>query len=92
MCAPPSTATLLQHMVVPMGVVVTPFAPPVGTEEMEIPLVAFDGGKCPPRCTRCFGYINSGVTFSDNGSLWQCNMCQKDNEVEEWYAHCTLLL
>ena len=35
----------------------------------------------PPRCSRCQGYINPSVQWTEKGQKWICNLCQMSNQV-----------
>lgn len=43
----------------------------------------------PPRCTRCGGYINPSVTWTQEGHKWTCNLCSMTNATPLWY-YCPL--
>jgi len=48
-----------------------------------------DLGPLPPRCSRCAGYVNPYVAWTDAGNSWVCNLCNMSNDVPSWYF-CSL--
>jgi hypothetical protein len=38
-----------------------------------------------PKCSRCAAYINPFVKFKNLKMLWECNLCQTDNETYSYY-------
>ena len=45
--------------------------------EQPVAAVDYTIDTNPPRCTRCMGYINSSVTWGDNGNDWFVLLIQK---------------
>lgn len=86
MCAPAVSRDLLTQVGIPFALLATPFAA-LEEEEEAIPQVNMEGK--PLRCTRCKGYINCSVGWTDNGSSWVCNLCGMKNSVPAWYE-CSL--
>lgn len=80
--APPATKEIANKTGIPVAITATPFAPPEGSEE-GVPLV--DAGESPPRCTRCRGYVNPHVVWSEGGNKWTCNLCSMVNSVPSYY-------
>jgi protein transport protein SEC24 len=80
--APPATKEVANMTGIPIAITTTPFSPPEGSEE-AVPLV--DAGENPPRCTRCRGYVNPHVMWSDGGNKWTCNLCSMVNNVPSYY-------
>lgn len=74
--APPATKDIAAMTAIPIAVTATPFAPPEGTEE---PVPVVDAGENPPRCSRCRGYVNPHVQWTDGGNKWTCNLCAMVN-------------
>jgi protein transport protein SEC24 len=81
--APPVSKAVLDKTGLPFALLATPFADPEHGEK-SVPLV--DLGPLPPRCTRCRAYVNSAVTWGENGNCWTCNLCSMVNETPPWYA------
>lgn len=80
--APPGSKDIASKVNIPFAAIITPFASPENGE--FIPPVV-DLGESPPRCTRCRGYINANVTWTDSGNKWVCNLCNMSNETPTWY-------
>jgi len=76
----PKTADVGGQAKLPLGVVVQPLA----ETGVEVPVVNF-GALGVVRCEFCRAYINPYVQFTDGGSRWVCNMCNKPNNVPSPY-------
>lgn len=74
---------------VPFGFLCQPFAELSQHEvNFQVPDVPFCtvGAEGPFRCSRCRGYVNPSMKFTDNGSKAVCNLCDFVNEVPLDYA------
>lgn len=69
---------------VPIGVICTPMAGDVGTENDLINVIDF-GTTGIIRCKKCRTYINPYVGWLDNGRRWRCNICGILNDVPNAY-------
>ncbi|XP_022719190.1 protein transport protein Sec24-like At4g32640 [Durio zibethinus] len=69
----PCTADLLTNCGMQLALLVQPLALPHPSEE-PIPVVDF-GENGPIRCSRCKGYINPFMKFTDHGRRFICNFC-----------------
>ncbi|KAG4112678.1 hypothetical protein ERO13_D13G176500v2 [Gossypium hirsutum] len=69
----PCTADLLTNCGMELALMVQPLAPLHPSEE-PIPVVDFGEGG-PIRCSRCKGYINPFMRFTDHGRQFICNFC-----------------
>lgn len=91
MVAAPISREVLLQTSLPFAVLATPFASPENGED-QVPVVdmtSFDPttegeAQSPPRCSRCRGYINVNVVFTDGGNKWTCNLCSMSNPVPQW--------
>ncbi|KAK9718103.1 COPII coat Sec23p-Sfb3p heterodimer component [Basidiobolus ranarum] len=79
----PATSDLLRSSHLPLGMIVQPLAE-LRCDEAPIDVVDF-GESGPIRCSRCQGYINPFVTFTDGGRRFICNLCRFENEVPDTY-------
>ena len=68
----------------PIGIVCSPMAGDVGTENHKIQVVDF-GSTGIIRCRRCRTYINPFASWIDNGRRWRCNLCGMQNDVPSSY-------
>ena len=57
-----------------------------GVEGEESPPCIDFGPEGPVRCSRCGGYVNPWVAWSDGGAQWTCNLCGQENTAPERYA------
>lgn len=64
----------------PFGVIVQPFVDNVDGE-FEMPVVETEA-EGPLRCSACGAYINLGMTFTDNGSVLNCNLCGEATKIQ----------
>ncbi|XVF31201.1 hypothetical protein REPUB_Repub16aG0125100 [Reevesia pubescens] len=69
----PCTADLLANCGMQLALLVQPLALPHSSEE-PIPVVDL-GENGPLRCSRCKGYINPFMKFTDHGRRFICNFC-----------------
>lgn len=76
LAALPTTADLLKTAQLPLGIHVTPFAPPL-YGEAPIPVVS-TGEEGPERCKNCKGYLSS-LCIWEGGGRWKCNLCGTAN-------------
>ena len=53
-------------------------------DDEPIPSVSF-GTNPIVRCAECRAYINPFVKFTNGGTVWVCNFCQTNNNVENYY-------
>ncbi|XVE89833.1 hypothetical protein DITRI_Ditri20bG0026500 [Diplodiscus trichospermus] len=83
----PCTADLLTNCGMQLALLVQPLALPHPSEE-PISVVDF-GENGPIRCSRCKGYINPFVKFTDNGKQFICNFCGFMNYTPQEYQ-CNL--
>lgn len=91
MVAAPVSKDVLVQTSLPYAMLATPFAAPENGED-EVPIVnmsTFDPTpegetQSPPRCSRCRGYINVNVVFTEGGYKWTCNLCSMSNPVPTW--------
>lgn len=71
---------------IPLGLVVQPLAD-LDPTEAPIPVSDFRANG-PPRCLRCYAYVNAYFRFMDGGRRYLCNMCGHSNEVlPEYFAN-----
>jgi protein transport protein SEC24 len=83
----PNSAATRSKTGLPLAAIVRPLAPPLSDDPLDqVPVVNF-GTNGIVRCRRCRTYINFGVTFTDGGRRWRCNICQLLNDVPpEYYS------
>ncbi|MCJ1310019.1 COPII subunit [Agyrium rufum] len=77
--AVPTTHSLLKKSKIPFAFVIQPYAALHDVED-DVPLAT---DQVIARCRRCRTYINTFVTFLDQGHRWRCNMCSLTNEVPQ---------
>lgn len=83
----PINTDVLDKAQIPLAAVITPLAA-VGDGEEGVRAVDF-GNAGPLRCSRCKAYINPYCRFIDNGSKFECNICNFENAVPPDY-YCNL--
>jgi protein transport protein SEC24 len=83
----PNSAATRSKTGLPLAAIVRPLAPPLSDDPADqVPVVNF-GAAGIVRCRRCRTYINFGVTFTDGGRRWRCNICQLLNDIPpEYYS------
>ena len=79
----PITKAVLSKVGAPLAVRCQPLADQ-HDGELDIPTVDF-GEDGPLRCSRCKGYLNPFVKFTEYERKWQCNLCHVENEVPRGY-------
>ena len=79
----PITKAVLSKVGAPFAVRCQPLADQ-HDGELDIPTIDF-GEDGPLRCSRCKGYLNPFVKFTDYEKKWQCNLCHVENEVPRGY-------
>ena len=78
------TQTAANATKAPIGVICTPMAGDIGTENSLIEVIDF-GSTGIIRCKKCRTYINPYVGWLDNGRRWRCNICGVLNDVPSTY-------
>lgn len=65
---------------IPLAACIQPFVELLPNEE-PVPAIDF-GENGPPRCSQpwCRAYINPWCFFTQSGSKWRCNLCEKETE------------
>ena len=87
MHAVPTTSDLLSSSGLPLAVLVSPLALP-GPGEEPVPLVN-PGESGPLRCSRCKAYMNAFVRWVEGGRVWQCSLCNANNDTPpDYYCPC----
>jgi len=82
----PDSPDMKKQTAVPLGLVMSPMAPPL---EGEYPTPIVDLGQLGPvRCLRCKAYMCPFMTFTDGGKRFQCSFCKATTEVpQEYFQH-----
>jgi len=81
---------LVEDSKIPFGLLIQPFADLCEGEIDSIPLADF-GHYGPVRCERCNTYVNPYFCFMNNGKMFFCNMCNKENQVPtEYYCQTNM--
>ncbi|KAF1809366.1 COPII component protein [Eremomyces bilateralis CBS 781.70] len=75
----PTNSSLLKKSKLPFALVIQPYTSLHDAED-PVPIVP---DQVISRCRRCRTYINSFVTFLDQGHRWRCNMCNLTNDVPQ---------
>ena len=74
---------MYQHSVVPLSVMVQPFAPLFSYE--EFPISNFGPTNPVIRCDECRAYINPYSKFEAGGNIFICNFCDSKNTIPAFY-------
>ena len=80
--APPSTKEMFRRVELPYSIHTTPFAA-LNNGEDDIAVIDME---FPIRCSKCSGYLNPSVRFSQEGRKWTCVLCNTLNSVPDWYV------
>ncbi|KAJ3433366.1 sec24-related protein [Anaeramoeba flamelloides] len=82
----PPDFKMLDQKLTPLTLAVRPTVP--RNAKTNTPVIVYDDHQ-PIRCENCQSYIAPSTKFIENGNIWVCGMCEKWNDVPEWYK-CSL--